>query len=215
MKKISILIGIIASSTLMTSCKELNGYLSVKESFAMKNKRGESITFKSGSNVRVKMNKESEMKLVLQDANGKRQVIPVKTNFDVHDISNGDRVMIPSRISGQPFDISGIYNDTNRYSESHDGIESCQVAYRAYECRDVLVPCNNSGERGCSRQYQRQCGDVTLYRNGHRNVRYHYVTNDVNFDLNLIKDGRIIATIDSSQSSSNKRYEYTGTCFAY
>lgn len=219
MKKMLLITGALTALTLLSSCKVLTGYINASEPLTLVNKQGNRVTISKGTAMKIKMNKEAELKFVL-DVNGSRQVIPVSTNFNVKNIRNGDKVFIPKSISGQPYDISGIYKDENSYSQEYDGVESCQISVQERQCRYVDVP-NNScrpGETRCftggtRRDYR--CDLVTVYIPGERNVRYHYVDNDINFDLNLIKDGKIAGTISSSASSRNKSYTYTGDCRTY
>ncbi len=228
MKKICITLSAVFA-LFLTSCEELNGYITAHSALIMKTRSGDKVTLPAGSvtNMQIKIAGEQKMKLIFQSPSGSRQVVKIKTDFNLKDLRNGDKVRIPASKTGQTFDIEGVYKDATSYTDTYTGIESCQQNYTTRECHDVAIPrscqtvteCNPANPTQCKTRekctgggYQNQCRDVTRTHYGQREVSYHYRNNEVNFDMVLLTGSKIVGKISSSKDSNNKVYSYQGVC---
>lgn len=224
MKKL--LLGLLAGLA-FTGCEPLEGVLVTNQPIQLKDRSGDKITITGQQHIKLKMNQESKMKLILHLSSG-RHVIPIKTNFNVSDIRNGDKIFIPASFSGQPYDISGIYHDQYTTSDRYSSVESCSWNTHQTVCENVLIKgrcitvteCNPNNPSQCkTRQkcdndrYERQCRDLVRTHYGQQDVTFHYSNNSVNFDINLISNGKIVAQLSPNRSASSKIYDYKGLCY--
>lgn len=116
---------------------------------------------------------------------------------------------IPAEQTGQNYDLSGVSDRYDEYSDLRYTTEQCSEQVREYRCHQVCEK-DSQGKTWC----RDECGYeyVTVYGDQEVEYRNHYVTrtNDTRF---LMKGTRKeVGSFKGSRTDTYREVEYTGPC---
>lgn len=211
----------------LTACKDFGGSLVVDHKLSLRDGR-QLVDVQPGTyRGELKIQSKKKIKLEVQMPQGK-QTFDFKTAENLKDIGSGKRIIIPSSVSGQPYNVDGLYDvDYDSTSDTHT-TESCTYYTTEYRCQDVRVPetcdtateCDPGNPNQCRTHsvcrgggYRTECGNVQVSHYGSQEVAYHYSTTTERVTLKLVTAGGTVAgTFRGAESDTDKNYSYRGEC---
>lgn len=159
---------VILAAFLMVGCEKIEGQLNITKELKLKNSKGDTHLLRVGTyTADIKANTKKKITLRLNNDSDEKFIFSHDGNIPDNGAFN-----IPSKVSGQPVDLSGSVATNIANSPTREGTESCtyQEAYQ------VCYPMPNGG-MNCSVQYR------TVY--GTRWIRYYdrQTTKNVNLSV--------------------------------
>ena len=221
-------LALLLSMTLcLASCKqEFNGSLKVTTPMVLISKQGQQVSIQTGvHNSKIKIVSKNKLELALKSSSGEIK-FPLKTSQNLKNITNGTRLYMPAKESGQPYHVSALYTVTQSSSAITRTTEAC-VYYRSeYSCRTVYIPPTCRTYTDCSRGtcvpvqhctpggYTQECGYFNVPYNGYQDVEYYYVTTSSGVTGNFLHPSNNVSVADFRvvDQDSVKNYTYQGIC---
>lgn len=211
----------------LTACKDFGGSLTVDHKISLKDGR-QMVDVQPGTyRGEVKIQSKKKIKLEVELPQGKSTFV-FKTADNLKEMRAGQRIKIASSVSGQPYNVDGLYDvDYDQTDDTHT-TESCTYYTTEYRCQDVRVPevcdtvteCDPHNPNQCATRstcrgggYRTECGNVQVSHSGSQEVSYNYSTTTERVTLKLITaGGNVAGTFRGSSSDSDKHYSYRSEC---
>lgn len=225
MKLAKLVITCLATITFLTSCDELKGAITVSSPINVVKDKKTYVIGVGTHQANLKVKNENLINFEVDTLSGEKD-IKVKTNFNAKNLYNGQRIDLPSQVSGQPFDIVGIYKDETTNSENYNGWESCTYTERERQCGYVYYPpvcrtetiCAPNGQQCHTREVctgggnRYECRDVDVTRYGQQEVSYYDSYRSREIALDIIVSGQKQGRVNASENTSDRIYTYKGFC---
>ncbi|MFA6236004.1 MAG: hypothetical protein WC635_01650 [Bacteriovorax sp.] len=187
-----ILLPVLMTAFLLVGCEKIEGQLNITKELSLKNSKGDMHLLNVGTysaDLKAKSNKKITLRLN-NDADEKFEF-----KFEGNIPENG-AFNVPSKVSGQPVDLSGSISTTVSNSDVREGSESC--TYQVQET--VCYPSGPYGQMSCHVQYRTVYGiqwvrfyDRMTVKNVHMSVKAANATvESADFHGNISSAERVI-----------------------
>jgi hypothetical protein len=196
------ILALIILSSLVISCKKIEGQLTVDKSFELVDRRGRMVKLDIDQYDVTLQEKRRYLKVVIKGANSQRRVI----KFDINDQNTIPENDGPFRIltseSGQPMDIDGYTETQHEWLDEMSGRENCLKTEREHRC-------TTHGPRGGM-----TCRMEQVTRPGHRQVTYkaHNILKIIEANLLDPANNNIYGQFVFENQTQVRDYSYEGLC---
>lgn len=228
MKNLLLPIAICAVSFLASCKQEYSGSISLLHQIQLRSTKGENVLINPESkSAKIKFTGKKKFELVMNTQLGERK-FEFKTEQNLKKINSGDVLNLPANSNGQAYHLIAAYNVSTSSSGLQRSNESCTYTVSEHRCQDIRQPiacqqvreCDPSGisckvrEVCTDGQTVTKCGPVSVTRYGNQEVEYYHRTTLSRMDGQLLHpaNNAQVATLNVSDSESEKIYQYRAVC---
>ena len=213
----------------LASCKEeYSGSINITNQIQLRSTKGENVLINpEHKSAKIKFTGKKKFELVMNTHLGEKK-FEFKTEKNLKKINSGDVLNLPANSNGQAYHLIAAYNVSTSSSGLQRSVESCTYYVTEHRCENIKQPkachqvkeCDPSGTSCKVRevcndgQTVTKCGNVQVSRYGNQDVEYYHRTTLSRMDGQLLHPANNVqvATLNVSDSESEKIYQYRATC---